>query len=40
MHSDSCEHLRDTYPHTTADGRVVTIPYCRRCGMEWKAKQR
>lgn len=40
MHSDQCEHLRDTYPHTTADGRVKTIPYCRRCGLEGDAMQR
>lgn len=36
MHSDTCEHLRDTYPHTGLDGLVTTIPYCRRCGMEWQ----
>ncbi|WIC89200.1 hypothetical protein SEA_BOGOTA_50 [Streptomyces phage Bogota] len=40
MHSDQCEHLRDTYPHTSADGRVTTIPYCRRCGLEGEAMKR
>jgi hypothetical protein len=36
MHSETCEHLRDTYPHTEPNGSVRTIPYCRRCGMEWQ----
>jgi hypothetical protein len=39
MHSDQCEHLRDTYPHTELDGTVKTVPYCRRCGFEWPKEQ-
>lgn len=35
MHSETCIHQRDTYPHTDLDGSVRTIPYCRHCGMEW-----
>lgn len=35
MHSDSCVHRVETYPHTGLNGSVKTIPYCIRCGMEW-----
>lgn len=38
MHSETCEHRVETYPHTELDGTVKTIPYCRSCGMEWQAK--
>jgi len=39
MHSETCEHLRDTHPRTLADGRVIIITDCRRCGMEWTPKE-
>lgn len=35
MHSKTCSHLRDTHPRTLADGRVITVTGCCRCGMEW-----